>query len=455
MYGLNRAVVDEILEHGNLYEVGGYVRDSLRGVDFPEKDRDYLVTKIEFDRLVRILTGFGQVDLVGRSFGVIKFTASPNGIKNTITYDIALPRSEFSTGSGHRDFKVDFDHKLPIEEDLLRRDFTINAMARDLRTGEILDPFGGGEDLKNGLIRMLRPDTFKDDPLRMMRAIQFAARFEFQIEPQTFAAIVENVDLITTISPERIQEELNKMLTRAQKPSIGFILMKECGMLKKILPELAETVDVDQPGGYHAHDVFTHSINTVDQLKPSLVVRLAGLLHDVAKPPSRTLEGDRAHFYGHEVMGAKMASEVLSRLRFSNHVIEDVMALIRTHMFTSELSDKGVRRLIRKVGPELVFDLLDLRRADVIAQGMGNTTPDIDLLEKRIHTELDNKTPLGLSQLAVNGNDIMQEFNLRQSPHVGEILNHLLDYVLEFPDQNEKEILMDIARKYMQDKERE
>lgn len=455
MYGLNRAVVGEILEHGNLYEVGGYVRDSLRGVDFPEKDRDYLVTKIEFDQLVRILKQFGQVDLVGRSFGVIKFTASPNGIKTPLTYDIALPRSEFSTGSGHRDFTVDFDHNLPIEEDLLRRDFTINAMARDLRTGDLLDPFGGGEDLKNGLIRMLRPDTFKDDPLRMLRAIQFAARFEYQIEPQTFAAIVENVDLITTISLERIQEELNKMLTRAKKPSTGFVLMKECGMLKKILPELAETVDVDQPGGYHAHDVFTHSIKTVDQLKPALVLRLAGLLHDVAKPPSKTLEGDRAHFYGHEVQGAKIAAQVLARLRFSNHVIEDVMALIRTHMFTSDLSDKGVRRLIRKVGPDLIFDLLDLRRADVIAQGMGNTTPDIDVLEKRIRTELDNKTPLGLSQLAVNGTAVMQEFNLRQSPLVGEILNHLLDYVLEFPDQNEKEILMDIARKYMQDKERE
>jgi tRNA nucleotidyltransferase (CCA-adding enzyme) len=456
MKGLDKKLIDEILQKGNIFEVGGCVRDSLMGLGISEKDRDYLVTKIEFNKLVSILKKYGHVDLVGKSFGVIKFTAPPNGDQQPVTHDIALPRSEFSTGRGHRDFHVDFDHMLPIEVDLKRRDFTINAIARNLRNGELVDPYGGQEDLKRGLIRMLTPETFSDDPLRMLRAVQFAARFQFQIEPQTFQAIKDNASLIETVSPERIQEELNKLLGKAPKPSEGFFLMHKSGMLNYIMPELGAAVGVDQPGGYHAYDVFTHSLYTVDELStgnPQL--RLAGLLHDIAKPRTKFVDGDKARFYGHDNQGAKMAGELLKRLRYSNQVIKNVKTLIKGHMFTSELSDKGVRRLIRRTGQDLIYDLLELRRADVRAQGMGNSTPEIDELEARIRAELEDKVPLKVNQLAVNGNEIMKEFNIPQSPLIGEVLAYLLEFVLDYPEKNDKETLLQQARIFLRDKERE
>lgn len=455
MIGLCKKLIEEILERGNLYEVGGCVRDALMGRGFAEKDRDYLVTKIPLETLVEILRRHGHVDLVGRSFGVLKFTASPNGESSPVTYDIALPRSEFSTGVGHRDFHVDFDHSLPVQDDLIRRDFTINAIARDLKTGKLIDPHNGQDDMKRGLIRMLRPDTFRDDPLRMLRAVQFAARFDFEIEPQTFQAITDNAGLIDSVTPERIQEEFIKLLIKAPKPSSGFILLKESGLLEHVLPEFMVTVDVDQPGGYHAYDVFRHSIYTVDQLPAKLRLRLAGLFHDIAKPRAKEVVDGKARFYGHEVMGAKIVEATLQRLRFSNQLIRDVMTLVERHMFTAELTDKGVRRLIKKTGQDLIFDLLDLRRADVVAQGMGNTTPEIDYLEERIQNELDQNVPLGVKQLAVNGTDIMNEFDLPQSKIVGDVLDYLLEYVLDYPQDNEREILIQQARIYLKEKERE
>jgi putative nucleotidyltransferase with HDIG domain len=455
MQGLSEKVVDEILKQGNLYEVGGCVRDSLLGMGIAEKDRDYLVTKIEFEKLVEVLKKHGHVDLVGKSFGVIKFTASNNGAER-ITYDIALPRSEFSTGIGHRDFKVDFDHTLPIEEDLKRRDFTINAIARNLRDDKLVDPYGGQQDLKHGLIRMLTPNTFEDDPLRMLRAVQFAARFDFEIEPQTFEAIRQNAGLINTVTPERIQEELNKLLTRSKRPSRGFILLDQTNLLKIILPELAVGIGVDQPGGYHAHDVFLHSLYTVDELpQDNLCLRLAGLFHDIAKPHTKRVKDGKAHFYGHDQQGSDIAKEALSRLRYSNQIIKDVQVLIKEHMFTSEMSDKGVRRLIKRAGIDNIYDLLELRRADVRAQGMGNTTPEIDELEERVRGELEEKVPLGVKQLAIDGNELIEEFNLSPSPMVGEILSYLLEIVLDYPEKNHKEELIQQARVFLREKERE
>ena len=456
MVGLNQNLIDEILKAGNIFEVGGCVRDAIMGIGKDEKDKDYLVTNITFDQLVAILKKFGHVDLVGKSFGVIKFTTSPNGDGRSYTYDIALPRKEYSTGSGHRDFQVDFDHTLPIEKDLERRDFTVNAIARNLKTDQLIDPFGGQDDIKRGVIRMLRADTFHDDPLRMLRAVQFASRFDFEIEPQTYRAICDNVELIETISPERIAEELNKLLEKAPRPSSGIRLMKETGLLEKIMPEMAGTYDVDQPGGYHAHDVFTHSILTIDSLPTeNLALRYAGLFHDIAKPQTKFVEDGLAHFYGHDAKGAETAKNILTRLRYSHNLISDVVTLIKGHMFTPEVTDKGLRRLIRRIGENLIFDLLELRRADVTAQGMGNQTPEIDDLELRIKAELDKKVPLGVSQLDIDGEIVMREFDLSQSPLVGEVLNYLLELVLDDPEKNKQDILIEQARIYLRDKERE
>jgi len=453
MAGMNKGIVDDLLCHGRVYEVGGCVRDALLGDDIECKDRDYLVTGIPLADLVVILKKHGYVDQVGRSFGVLKFSPRAHDGGENITFDVALPRKEISTGSAHRDFDVDFDHSIPIEDDLLRRDFTINAMARDLQTGELIDPFDGQLDLKNHLLKMIKPRCFEEDPLRVLRGVQFASRFDLRIEDETFEAMKRYSDRITTVSPERISEELTKLLTRSKKPSTGFSIMRDIGMLKLVLPELEETIGVTQPGGYHAHNVFEHLLATVDAVKPTLRLRWAALLHDITKPLTKQESEDKATFYGHESSGARIASRILGRLRYSNEVIRDVKTLIERHMFVVPPTDKGLRRLIRKTGVNLIFDLLDLRRADVVGQGMGNTTEDIDEFEARIRAELDRKPPFSVNDLEIGGKEVMEVFGIPESPKVGDILTHLLELVLDYPEKNEKEILIEAVKDYLHSEE--
>jgi tRNA nucleotidyltransferase (CCA-adding enzyme) len=446
--GLNDQIIKAILEKGEIYEVGGAVRDKYISPILPDKDKDYLITGIPLDELSSLLGRFGKVDLVGKSFGVIKFRPYRELDKDRV-FDIALPRKEYSTGPGHKDFKVEYDHTLRVQDDLSRRDFTINAMAEDLSTGKLVDPLDGRKDIKRRLIRITNPHSFKDDPLRMLRGIQFAARFEFELEKGTLRSLMENVDLITTISPERIQEELNKLLLQAKYPSAGFRLMQQVGLLEKILPELAACVGVTQPGGYHAYDVFEHSILTVDHAPRELILRLAALFHDISKPSCKvpTIEG--ATFYGHEKKGARVAQKALQRLRYSNQIIDQVTLLVDKHMFTTGVTDKGARRLIRKMGEDLVFSLLDLRRADVLAQGKEGSTKDVDELEERLRLEIEKKPPFGLKDLEVNGNDIMKTFEIPPSPLVGKILNYLLELVLDEPEKNQKDILIKEAEYFL------
>jgi putative nucleotidyltransferase with HDIG domain len=439
----------DLLAEGDVYEVGGSVRDSLlaaqRGEDPPAKDRDFLIRRIGIDRLQEILGRHGAVNLVGRFFGVIKFT--PRGTGET--YDLSLPRLEKSYGAGHTDFHVDFDPELPVERDLGRRDFTINAIARDLRTGALIDVFKGQADLEARQLRMVFPTAFIEDPLRMLRGVQFAARFDLTIEPATFNAIRDSADLIQTVSPERAAEELNKLLELAKRPSRGFLLMQELGLLKYILPELEATVGVTQPGPYHVWPVFEHTLVCIDAAPPRLNVRWACLLHDINKPQCRVVEEDRATFYGHDKMGARTAKRVLQRLRYSNDFIDQVTTLVDKHMFTTQVTDKGMRRLVRRVGTDLIFDLLDLRRADVYAQGKGGSTDDVDELEARIRAEIDKKSPFGLKDLAVNGSDLIGELGMTPGPEIGRILNQLLEVVLDDPAQNTRETLLAEARKLL------
>ncbi len=431
------------MKMGRIYEVGGAVRDQMLKCDLPVKDRDYLVCGVPYGDLSRILKKFGDVDLVGRSFGVIKFTQFRN--KKSYTFDVALPRREYSTGVGHKDFSVDFDPNLKVEDDLHRRDFTINAMAIRLDTSELIDPLSGEVDLKNGLIRMVSPESFPEDPLRMLRAIQFAARFDFTVEPETANAIDRCAPLIKSVSPERIMEELNKLMLLADKPSIGFRLMLNLGLLQHLFPEMMETVNVDQPGGYHKYDVFEHTLVTIDASPKILHVRLAALFHDIAKPQTKRVVEGKATFYNHEKISGRIAAEVLKRFHYSNDLIYQVRTLTERHMFTTEVTDKGLRRLIKRVGQDLIFDLLDLRRADVKAQGMGGTTDDVDQFESNIREELGRKPPFSVKDLAINGRDIMEIFGLEQSPKIGKVLDYLMEKVLDEPGDNTREKLIEYA----------
>ncbi|MFH1701142.1 MAG: CCA tRNA nucleotidyltransferase [Candidatus Zixiibacteriota bacterium] len=446
--------MQEILREGQIYEVGGCVRDSLMNRTIGMKDRDYLVSGIPFERLRKLLLKHGRVDLVGRSFGVIKFTPHKKSEKSTvpITYDLSLPRAEISTGPAHTDFDIDFDPDLPIEKDLMRRDFSINAMARSLADDSIIDPFGGQIDIKKKTIRVVSENSFTDDPLRILRAVQFAARFEFEIEAATFQSMKDNAHLIETVSPERIAEELNKMFLLAEKPSIGLRLMEKCGLLEYIFPELLSAVGCEQPGGFHAYDVFEHTMHIVDACPPRLALRLAALFHDITKAEHKRATDTGVTFYGHEGSGAKVAGEVLKRLRYSNDLINDVTLLVDRHMFTTGVSPKGLRRFIRRIGQRLIPDLLDLRRADVIAQGMGGTTEDVDVMEQAIKEEIDRKSPFGRSDLKIDGNDLQREFNMDESPVIGDVIDYLLEKVLDNPDDNTSEILLKYAREYLENK---
>ncbi|MCI0405941.1 MAG: HD domain-containing protein [candidate division Zixibacteria bacterium] len=437
-------VAEAVLKKGKLYEVGGAVRDRLLGIPRTQKDTDYLVTGIPLSELVALLKKFGYVDLVGRFFGVIKFTDKETGV----TFDISLPRKEKSTGLGHKDFEVNFDPALPVETDLGRRDFTINAMAFNVDTEKLIDPFGGQADIKSKLVRQVFPQAFEEDPLRMLRAVQFASRFYFEIEPKTWEHLVASVKLIETVSAERIAEELNKLILLSPKPSVGFKQMEKSGLLRILLPELAEGVGVSQPGGYHRWEVFEHTLYVVDAAPPKLNVRWACLLHDVAKPRTKVETGEGATFYGHEKLGSKMTKQILRRLKYSNDFIDQVFLLVDKHMFTTQVTDKGLRRLIRKVGPELVFDLLDLRRADVVGQGMGGKTDDVDELEGRIKAELEKKPPFSVRDLAVTGHDVMEHLKIPAGPAVGRVLNYLLEQVLDDPALNEKSALLKLAKDY-------
>lgn len=448
-------LIEEVQRHnGHVYLVGGAVRDILLEREVSFKDMDYMITGIPIENLCNILREFGKVDLVGKSFGVIKFTFS-NDVENK-TVDISLPRKEISTGEGHKDFSVRFDTDIPVEEDLRRRDFTINAMAIEVESEKlkvtskkIIDPFSGKDDINDRLIRLMNPSAFEEDPLRMLRAVQFAGRFEFAIEEETFKEMKRNAHRIQSVSPERIQEEINKLLLKAEKPSIGFFLMQRSGLLKEILPELEEGVGIDQPGGYHRYDVFKHSILTVDEAPKDLVLRLSALFHDVAKPRTREIYEGGVTFYGHDKLGADMTKNALIRLRYPNETINRVVLLVDKHMFMPPETEKGLRRLLRKVGEDGIFQLMELRKADVVAQGMGGSTDYIEQFEKIVKEELSKKPPLSVRDLDVDGNELMEEFRLSPGPIIGKILNHLLEHVIANPLENQKDILLRKAREYL------
>jgi tRNA nucleotidyltransferase (CCA-adding enzyme) len=230
--------------------------------------------------------------------------------------------------------------------------------------------------------------------------------------------------------------------------------MQETGLLEHIIPELEQAMGVEQPGGYHAYDVFEHIIKTVDAAPQDLIIRLAAIFHDITKPRAKRLTDTGATFYGHEKTGARVAKAVLKRLRYSSEIIKNVITLVERHMFTTEVTDKGLRRLVRKVGIDLIFDLLDLRRADVEAQGMGGRTDDVDEFERRIQNEIEQKAPFGVADLAVNGNDIMEKYSLPESPVIGEILEYLVEKVLDDPADNTTEKLYEYAKAYLDNKEK-
>jgi putative nucleotidyltransferase with HDIG domain len=440
------------LPAGSLFVVGGRVRDEIRveleQIAAPASDSDYVVVGIGLEDLASRLRAIGRVDVVGASFAVLKLTVDNQ------TVDVAVPRRERSVGVGHRDFAVESGAGVTLEDDLGRRDFRMNMLARAIPSGKLVDPYGGEGDIRARRIEILTPATFREDPLRMLRAAQFAARFEYAVTPAVRQAMSDAASLVTTVSPERIHDELVKLLG-ARKPSIGLVLLQETGVLGHLWPELVEGVGVEQ-NEWHAFDVWNHSLATLDA-SPSdeLAVRLSALLHDVGKP--RTKDGP--HFYRHELVGAEMARAMLERFRFSNEIVRTTEHLVRSHMYTTDpdLSDSALRRFIRRVGPENIEHLFDVRHADIAGSGLPKRDGANELFEARVREEIARKPAFSIRELALNGDDVIAALVARRrvapdfkgDARVGAALQWLFEQVTDEPERNERSLLRNLLEQYL------
>ena len=361
------------------------------------------------------------------------------------TYEITTFRADNSYSDHRHPDQVRFGSS--IEDDLARRDFTVNAMAWGGRPGDeatFVDPHGGRADLERRLLRAVGdPDRrFEEDALRMIRAVRLAATLDFEVEGATLAAVSRNAPLAAALSGERIQAELLKLLA-ARRPSTGLRLMESTGLLAVVARDLAAQRGTPQ-NKIAGEDLWDHTLRTVDAAPDRPLVRLAALLHDIAKPATLA----DGHFIGHETVGAAMARDFLEKLHAPRALQERVANLVAHHMFTYEptWTDAAVRRFIRRVGPGSVEDLLALRAADNAGSGLPPDAGHSAEFLERIRGELQAGAALGREQLTVNGTDLMAALGLPQGPLLGRVLDELTERVIAEPALNVRDALIELAR---------
>jgi poly(A) polymerase/tRNA nucleotidyltransferase (CCA-adding enzyme) len=424
------------------FVVGGPVRDFLMGKTPKDWDMTTDATPQELQQLF-------PHNFYNNDFGTVTVIHESPSAEALKTVEITTYRTESAYTDHRHPDKVEFTPSL--EEDLKRRDFTINAMALRLHEGqeEIIDLFGGRSDLEAGLIRAVgSPDErFGEDALRMLRAVRFAVQLGFTIEEETFASIYRQKALLERISQERVRDELVKIIL-SDRPKEGIELLQESGLLRFIIPELEAGIGMAQ-NRHHVYTIYEHLLRTL-QACPSrkLEVRLAALFHDIAKPQTKAGQGPDSTFYNHDYVGAKITSKILRRLRFSNHVVDQTTLLVKNHMFyynTGEVSEAGVRRLIKRVGQENLKDLLDLRIADRIGSGTPKGKP-YKLRHLEYLIEKVSKDPISPKMLKIGGEDIMTLLGIGPGPKVGAILKVLLAEIIEDPSRNTKEYLEERTR---------
>lgn len=436
------------------YLVGGCVRDLLREVEPNDWD---IATNAKPKEIMSIF----KKSYLDNKFGTV--TVLTNSKEKSLKEIEITPYriDEKYTDKRHPDI---IKFAKTIEEDLSRRDFTINAIALGIKEDkgkkkekyplilisstyfQIVDPFSGREDLKNKIIRAVGdPEKrFNEDALRMMRAVRFAATLGFKIEPNTESAIKKNSPWLQAVSKERIRDELLKIIM-SDNPAFGIELLRRLKLLRYIIPELEEGYKVTQ-NKHHIYDCYEHALRSLDyaaKRKFNKYVRIAALLHDIAKPRVKKGEGPDATFYNHEVVGAKMTYQILTRLRFPKKDIKKIVKLVRYHLFyynVGEVGEASVRRLIRKVGRENMEELLQLRMADRIGSGVPKAEP-YKLRYLRYLIDKLSQDPISVKMLKVNGNDVMEILKIKPGPKVGLILDILLSIVLDDPKKNTKEFL--------------
>jgi tRNA nucleotidyltransferase (CCA-adding enzyme) len=431
------------------WAVGGAVRDVLQA-EMTGGDPRAAAASCDWDiattaRPEQVKRLFKRVIATGIAHGTV--TVRLDGVG----YEVTTLRGEAAYSDGrHPDsvFYVD-----DLEADLARRDFTVNAMAYDPELDQLVDPFGGVEDLRGRLLRAVGDPAqrFSEDGLRVLRAARFVAVLELTLEPATKEAIRPSLESYRKVSAERIRDEWLKAL-KAREPSRAFRLMQEHGLLEVTAPELLRMVGCRQ-NRFHAYDVWEHTMRTLDACLPKPLLRLAALLHDAGKPASRAFNPEKGDytFYEHERLSRDVAAVLLPRLRFSKEECSRVQDLVFYHIvaYDGTWSDAAVRRWMRRVSPELVTDILELNRADVLAKGLDASAELERLaeLERRVAGVLAECTALSVRELAVNGHDLMRELGLAPGPELGRILRELLELVTEEPALNERARLLERARR--------
>jgi poly(A) polymerase/tRNA nucleotidyltransferase (CCA-adding enzyme) len=415
------------------YLVGGCVRDLIRKVE--PKDWD-VATNVNPEQIRKVF----PKSFIDNKFG----TVNVSGVEIT-----PFRTEEKYTDKRHPD---SVKWAKSIEEDLARRDFTINAMALSLKSQipnpkiKIIDLYDGQKDLEKKIIRAVgeAEDRFSEDALRMMRAVRFASVLDFRIEDKTAQAIKKNSPWIQAISKERIKDEFFKIIM-ADKAAEGIEMLRELELLKYIIPELEQGYKILQ-AKHHKYDCYQHAVFSLKYAAEqnfNKYVRLASLFHDIGKPKSKRGTGEEATFYGHEVVGARMTSQILERLRFSRKEIEKIVKLVRYHLFyynVGEVSEASVRRLVRKVGLENINELIQVRMADRIGSGCPKAEP-YKLRHLRYIIERVSRDPISVKMLKINGNDLMKLLNIKPGPKIGIILDILLGFVLADPKNNKKNLL--------------
>ncbi len=424
-------VITALVEGGfQAYLIGGCVRDLL--LNRTPGDWDVATDAVP----AQVMDTFPQSVPSGIKYGTVLIEGTP-------IVEITTFRREGPYSDGRRPDTVEFSRSL--EEDVSRRDFTVNGLAMST-TGRVIDHVRGLEDLKARVIRAIGdPDQrFDEDALRLIRAVRFVSQLGFTVEPETLKAIHRKADSIQRVAAERVREEFSKILL-SPRPGDGVRLLGTTGLLRSIIPELYACKSFDQDSKYHDKDVFEHLLKTTDAVPPILPLRLAALFHDIAKPLTRT-EGKQqgeSHYYGHDKKGADMTKDILTRLRFDKKTTLTTASLVREHMSRFAAPGKkliGVKRLINRVGEENLPLLFSLQEADILASAPPHDRSTLVRMKKAIDQVLSEKQPRQIKDLAVNGKDLLA-WGVEPGPQVGLILNSMVELVLSDPSRNTKAAL--------------
>jgi tRNA nucleotidyltransferase (CCA-adding enzyme) len=443
-------VIKKIEERGyEAFLVGGCVRDILRGVEPHDFD---VATNASPEEIKKIF----KKSFYDNVFGTVTVLTGSNE-ERLKKIEVTTYREEEGYNDQRHPEKVNFVKN--IEDDLKRRDFTINAMAISLGKN-VIDPFSGKKDLEDRVIRAVGnpKERFSEDALRMMRAVRFFCSLNFEIEKKTKKAIKENAELLKNISSERIRDEFVKIMM-TPRASEGVEELRKLSLLEQFLPELVEGYEVAQ-SKHHIYDCYKHSIYSLRyavKKNYSLHVRMAALLHDIGKPRSKEGEGEKATFHNHEIIGAKMTRNILNRLKFKKEDREKIVLLVRYHLFyynVGEVTESSVRRLLRKVGRENIDELLEVRMADRIGSGVPKAEP-YRLRHMRYLIEKVSQDAIDTGMLKITGNDVMEMMSISPGPLIGDILNILLLKVINEPELNSEDDLKKEIEKIKKLKEEE